>query len=523
MRLLNLCLVLVVFALQGVDYAYAGNYLFYLPFASKSIKLGFMPMAKELAKRGHKVTIISPFKEKKAIVNIEEINNESGFTAITEKFSNDVLAKGAGDISNLPIKIMFEETLDSNRNALSMPEVKKILFDASVKVDVVMTIPVLGNEIGNWVAHKKNASMVHFLSVPFLMPWVAAASANPINPSYMPSPFFPFSQYMSFQERVMNTIGTTALLVIRQLIALPRIAAVITSVFPDEDVSEFSSMCDNSALTINMGSPFTGDGLRPIMPNVIKAGLMSCVPGSGLEGELKAWVDGAEHGVIYMSFGSVVKGSQMSEERRKLFLSALSKLKERVVWKWEKEMLDVPANVKTFAWLPQTDLLAHPNVKLFITHGGAGSIQETICHKTPIVGIPIMGDQMNNLAEALTHHLGVVLPWVEVTEEKFLQNIKTVLDDSSYQESVASLQNLILDAPMHPLDHAVWWLEYLLRHPHNPRMRSPAKELYWFQYYLLDVAGLVFLVLYIVYKILRTVFGLLCGLCCSRKSKQKTA
>ena len=42
---------------------------------------------------------------------------------------------------------------------------------------------------------------------------------------------------------------------------------------------------------------------------------MSCVPGSGLEGELKAWVDGAEHGVIYMSFGSVVKGSQMSEER----------------------------------------------------------------------------------------------------------------------------------------------------------------------------------------------------------------
>ena len=36
-------------------------------------------------------------------------------------------------------------------------------------------------------------------------------------------------------------------------------------------------------------------------------------------------------------------------------------------------------------------------VQLFITHGGAGSAQETICHKTPIVGIPINGDQVDKL------------------------------------------------------------------------------------------------------------------------------
>ena len=30
------------------------------------------------------------------------------------------------------------------------------------------------------------------------------------------------------------------------------------------------SLCDDVAMTINMGSPFTGDGLRPVMPNVIR-------------------------------------------------------------------------------------------------------------------------------------------------------------------------------------------------------------------------------------------------------------
>ena len=31
-----------------------------------------------------------------------------------------------------------------------------------------------------------------------------------------------------------------------------------------------SAMTQNVALAINMGSPFTGDGLRPIMPNVVR-------------------------------------------------------------------------------------------------------------------------------------------------------------------------------------------------------------------------------------------------------------
>ena len=36
---------------------------------------------------------------------------------------------------------------------------------------------------------------------------------------------------------------------------------------------DFSGMASDVSLAINMGSPFTGDGLRPVMPHVIKGSI----------------------------------------------------------------------------------------------------------------------------------------------------------------------------------------------------------------------------------------------------------
>ena len=50
-------------------------------------------------------------------------------------------------------------------------------------------------------------------------------------------------------------------------------------------------------------------------------------------------------------------------------------------------MEGLPDNVKLSKWLPQQDILGHPNTRLFITAAGQSSSQETLCHKTPVVGI----------------------------------------------------------------------------------------------------------------------------------------
>ena len=94
-----------------------------------------------------------------------------------------------------------------------------------------------------------------------------------------------------------------------------------------------------------------------------------------------------------------------------------------------------------------------------------------------------------------------------------------MLINPRYQSSVSELSSLILDQPQHPLDRAVWWLEYLLRHPANTRMKPYTHNLHWFQYFLLDV---LFLILLILAVIILVVVKLVRCCCCRGKNKAKT-
>lgn len=47
-------------------------------------------------------------------------------------------------------------------------------------------------------------------------------------------------------------------------------------------------------------------------------------------------------------------------------------------------------------WLPQDDVLAHPNLKVFISHCGLGSVAEAKYHGVPVIAIPLGIDQVGN-------------------------------------------------------------------------------------------------------------------------------
>jgi UDP:flavonoid glycosyltransferase YjiC (YdhE family) len=74
--------------------------------------------------------------------------------------------------------------------------------------------------------------------------------------------------------------------------------------------------------------------------------------------DIEKFIDDATDGVIYMSLGSNLRSSRMSTAKRQAFVEAFSRLKQRVLWKWETDSLPgQPQNVMLGKWLPQSDIL----------------------------------------------------------------------------------------------------------------------------------------------------------------------
>lgn len=109
---------------------------------------------------------------------------------------------------------------------------------------------------------------------------------------------------------------------------------------------------------------------RPQMPSIVHIAGAHIKSPKALPSNIQAYIDNSEHGVIFFSLGSFLQSSKMPKQKIDILLDAFGKLKQRVIWKFEDETYKVPSNVLVSKWLPQSDILAHPNVILFITHGG---------------------------------------------------------------------------------------------------------------------------------------------------------
>ena len=90
------------------------------------------------------------------------------------------------------------------------------------------------------------------------------------------------------------------------------------------------------------------------------------------------------------------------------------------------------------------DLLAHQNLKVFVTHGGIGSLSEAIYHKAALVGIPFSNDQKPNLLRAEKHGYAVLLEWDSLNEEDLTAAIKTSIESKDMRDSLEKVHRLIL-------------------------------------------------------------------------------
>jgi len=71
-------------------------------------------------------------------------------------------------------------------------------------------------------------------------------------------------------------------------------------------------------------------------------------------------------------------------------------------------------------------LIGHPNVLLFLSHGGLLDTLEALYNGVPVVGIPIYGDQRINLANLEARGMGIQLQYNNITKQSVLDALRTV-------------------------------------------------------------------------------------------------
>lgn len=272
-----------------------------------------------------------------------------------------------------------------------------------------------------------------------------------------------------------------------------------------------------------LNTHFSTTGPRPYLPNVIEVGGLQVKPKPfPLPEKLKIFLDEAQHGAILFSLGSNVKSNYLSEDTIKMLLKVFSKVKQRVVMKWESDELEgKPENVYISKWLPQDDVLAHKNVKAFISHCGYGGVIEAKFHGVPIIAVPIFGDQPGNADNVVKHGWGIRIDLKDLTEELLLNAIKEITSNSTYSTNVKKLAELSKDRPQSPQETAVYWVEYVLRHHGAPHLHYAAANLNFIQDNSIDLIAFLIVFFYVIYRVFKFIVKRMLRLCCKKSGGGK--
>jgi glucuronosyltransferase len=238
------------------------------------------------------------------------------------------------------------------------------------------------------------------------------------------------------------------------------------------------------------------------------------------------FISNGRHGTILMSLGTNVKSENLSKETLKCILKVFAHFKNyNFVWKFEADPSDLPItpteNVLMKPFLPQNDILAHANVKAFITHTGLLSSQEALWYGKPLIAIPFFCDQQRNAERFKTMGVGVKVDFRTITEESFKAAIDAVISNKSFEENAQKFSKVFRDKPQKPLDVAIWWIEYVIRNPSASHFNSPTLKLGSFVSQSYDVILAFLVLIHIVAYMLFKMITCIRNSCRVSKKKKK--
>uniref|UniRef100_A0A3P9DAC9 UDP-glucuronosyltransferase 2A1 n=1 Tax=Maylandia zebra TaxID=106582 RepID=A0A3P9DAC9_9CICH len=308
----------------------------------------------------------------------------------------------------------------------------------------------------------------------------------PAPPSYVPLAPLSYNDHMTLSERLVNMViyvGSSAVSELTWKLTLDQ--------YYREIKGTPSSVCETmgKADVWLIRTFWDIETPRPTPPNFKYVGGLHCKPANQLPEDLEAFVQSSgDAGIIVASFGSMV--TNLTMQHANIIATAFGQIPQKVIWRYRGEAPTALApNTKISDWIPQNDLLGHPKTKAFVTHGGTNGLYEAVFHGVPLVGVPLFGDQPDNLARMSRLGTAIVLDFNHLTAEELAEALHVVTNQPSYRTNMQRLSAVHRDQPVTPLSTAVFWVEFVMRHGGARHLRLASYDLNWFQYHSLDTGA----------------------------------
>ncbi|XP_063775872.1 UDP-glucuronosyltransferase 2A1-like isoform X2 [Pseudophryne corroboree] len=484
----------------------------------------------ELAHKGHDVTVlvhsaiiimgndtVSPLKYEEFSIPFTKEKSE--------KFLEEFLHVWIYEVPNMSywefytkMKIFMQEQVKVEKHVCEGVIKNKLLLRKleEEKFDVLVSDPLI--PCGELIAELLGVPFVYSFRFSMGNAMERLCGHLPAPFSYVPGSMVELTDKMSFVERVRNIN-----FYIFQDIFFHLVFGSFWDGYFSEALGRPTSLCEimGKAEMWLIRTYWDFEYPRPLLPNFEFVGGLHCKPAKPLPEEMEKIVESSgEHGIVVFSLGSMVKN--LTDERSNVIAAALSQLPQKVIWRYSgKKPATLGENTVLYDWIPQNDLLGHAKTKAFITHGGTNGIYEAIYHGVPMVGIPLFADQPDNIIHMKTKGMAVMLDINKMQTQDLLDAVNTVLKNPTYKENAMRISRIHHDQPVKPLDRAVFWIEFVMRHKGAKHLRPASHELTWYQYHCLDVIGFLLVCLFTVLYITVKILSFCCRKCRPTKKKQK--
>lgn len=333
----------------------------------------------------------------------------------------------------------------------------------------------------------------HNLSVPYIgftaviEPW---ALRMPSLPSYRRTQTnWMTPDTWTFLERLKGLVDQ--ILVHNLGLAMPVINnQTLLEKYSQEKVS-WDELLRKSLLLLWEQSP-VADYPSAIYPNTVLVPGLTISPVNRVEGQLGSILDGAQQGVVLLTFGAT--SNYLPKEIVLKFLRVFASLEQLtfLVKFVVPEGVTIAQNVVVKEWLPQNDILGHKNTKLFITHCGNNGQYEAIYHAVPTIGFPQFGDQTYNCQRARLKGFGLQMNIHDFTVEQLRTNILKVIENPIYADTVNKASEIWRHERMTSREKAAYWIEHVIKYG-GDHLRPRGYDMTLLEFLMVDV-----LVIYLV-------------------------